>query len=148
MQPAVSSPDIAPATATPSAACTSESADDIPTAPNERDYPAGESHRTQPNLVHDSAAKPNNAAVRAARRTLITAITKRITQKRLTAAQAACALHLTGPKVTKLFQANIDEFTLDELLNMLPTLDLTIQVVTEPNNGTRSPCDITKPTPQ
>ena len=71
-------------------------------------------------------------AIRAARRTLITAITNRITQKRLTAAQAACALHLTGPKVTKLFQANIDEFTLDELVNMLPALDLTIQVVTEP----------------
>ena len=33
----------------------------------------------------------------------------------LTAAQAASVLHLTGPKVTKPFDANIDEFTLDEL---------------------------------
>ena len=32
----------------------------------------------------------------------------------LTAAQAASVLHLTGPKVTKPFDANIDEFTVDE----------------------------------
>jgi hypothetical protein len=37
--------------------------------------------------------------------------------------------------VTQLLQANIDEFTLDELVNLLPALQLTIQVVaaTEPN---------------
>ena len=44
----------------------------------------------------------------------------RITQQRLTAAQAAAVLHLTGPRVTKLLQANIDEFTLDELVKLLP----------------------------
>ena len=32
----------------------------------------------------------------------------------LTAAQAASVLHLTGRKVTKPFDANIDEFTVDE----------------------------------
>ena len=31
--------------------------------------------------------------------------------------------------MTKLLQADIDEFTLDELVNLLPTLELTIQVV-------------------
>jgi predicted XRE-type DNA-binding protein len=129
MQTTVSSPDIPRATVTASAACTSESGDNIPTAPEERDYPAGELHSTQPNLVHDSAANPKNAAILAARRTLITAIAKRITQQRLTAAQAACILHLTGPKVTKLLEANIDEFTLDELVNLLPALELTIQVL-------------------
>jgi predicted XRE-type DNA-binding protein len=132
MQTTVSSPDIPPATTTPRAVCTSESGDNIPTAPNDREYPAGETHNTEPNLIHESAANKNNAAILAARRTLITAITKRVNQKRLTAAQAASVLHLTGPKVTKLLDANIDEFTLDELVNLLPALELTIQVVPEP----------------
>ena len=35
-------------------------------------------------------------------------------RSRLTTAQAASVLHLTGPKVTKPFDANIDEFTVDE----------------------------------
>ena len=67
-----------------------------------------------------------------ARRTLITAITERIAQKRLTAAQAAAALRLTGPKVTALLNKNIEAFTLDELVNLLPALELTVQVVAEP----------------
>jgi predicted XRE-type DNA-binding protein len=58
----------------------------------------------------------------------------RITQQRLTAAQAAAVLHLTGPRVTKLLQANIDEFTLDELVKLLPALELTIQVVPGPTS--------------
>jgi predicted XRE-type DNA-binding protein len=132
MQTTVCSPDIPPANVTASAACTAESGDNIATEPDERDYPAGEFHSTQPNLVHDSAANPNHAAILAARRTLITAIAERITQQRLSAAKAACLLHLTGPKVTKLLDGNIDEFTLDELVNLLPALELTIQVLPEP----------------
>jgi hypothetical protein len=66
---------------------------------------------------------------------VITAVTKRITQRRLTAAQAAAVLQLTGPRVTKLFQANIDEFTLEELVGLLPALALAIQVVPEANTG-------------
>jgi predicted XRE-type DNA-binding protein len=83
----------------------------------------------------DRAPTEENLGIRPARQTLITAITRRITQQRFTAAQAAAALHLTGPRVTQLLQANIDEFTLDELVNLLPALQLTIQVVaaTEPN---------------
>lgn len=132
IQTSVSSPDVAPATTTPSAACLSESGDNIPTSPNDPDYSAGESHKAQTNLVDDIAAHPNNAAILVARRTLITAITKRIAQKRLAAAQAACVLLLTGPRVTKLLDANIDEFTLDELVKLLPALELTIRVVPEP----------------
>jgi predicted XRE-type DNA-binding protein len=51
---------------------------------------------------------------------------------RLTAAQAASVLHLTGPRATKLLNGNIDEFPLDELVNLLPALGLTIRVVPEP----------------
>jgi len=69
---------------------------------------------------------------------LITAITRRITQQHLTAAQAAAVLHLTGPRVTQLLQANIDEFTLDELVNLLPALDLILQVVPAPEQDLRS----------
>jgi predicted XRE-type DNA-binding protein len=69
---------------------------------------------------------------------LITAITRRITQQHLTAAQAAAVLHLTGPRVTQLLQANIDEFTLDELVNLLPALQLIIQVVPAPEPNVRS----------
>jgi predicted XRE-type DNA-binding protein len=69
---------------------------------------------------------------------LITAITRRIAQRRLTAAQAAAVLHLTGPRVTQLLQANIDDFTLDELVNLLPALQLIIQVVPAPEPNVRS----------
>jgi predicted XRE-type DNA-binding protein len=83
-------------------------------------------------LLDDDASRQDDWASRSARRTLITAITGRITQQRLTAAQAAALLHLTGPKVTKLLQANVDEFTLDELVTLLPALELTIHVVPAP----------------
>jgi predicted XRE-type DNA-binding protein len=127
-----------PANATPPAARTSDPGNDIPTSPNQRDHPDGESHSTQTNLV-DDIAHPKNLAPLAARRTLITAITTRIKQQRLTAAQAASLLHLTGPTVTKLFNANIDDFTLDELINLVPALSLTIQVVAEAEHYVRTP---------
>jgi predicted XRE-type DNA-binding protein len=108
MQPAEYRPDLAPASAVPSATGRSTCG-------------GGPTN-----------ADPTNAAVLAARRTLITAITTRITKKRLTAAQAASALRLTGPKVTKLFEADLDEFSLDELVTLLPRLGLAMQVVPVP----------------
>jgi predicted XRE-type DNA-binding protein len=86
----------------------------------------------------DSAPNKDNSAIRSARQTLITAINKHITQQRLTAAQAAAVLHLTGPRVTQLLHANLDEFTLDELVNLLPALQLTIHVVPAPEQNLRS----------
>jgi predicted XRE-type DNA-binding protein len=79
-----------------------------------------------------------NPAIRSVRQTLITAIKRRITQQRLTAAQAADILHLTGPRVTQLLQANVDEFRLDELVNLLPALELTIHVQPAPEQDLRS----------
>jgi hypothetical protein len=40
--------------------------------------------------------------------------------------------------VTQLLQANIDEFTLDELVNLLPALDLILHVVPAPEQDLRS----------
>jgi hypothetical protein len=40
--------------------------------------------------------------------------------------------------VTQLLQANIDEFTLDELVKLLPALQLTIHVVPAPEQNVRS----------
>jgi predicted XRE-type DNA-binding protein len=105
---------------------------DIPTSPNHLDRPHIEPCSPTQCLPEDIAPNEHNPAIRSARQTLITAITRRITQQRLTAAQEAAVLHLTGPRVTKLLQANIDEFTLDELVNLLPALELTIQVVPRP----------------
>jgi predicted XRE-type DNA-binding protein len=103
---------------------------DIPTPPNHRDQPHVEpSISTSCCLPDDISPNEDNPAIRSARHTLITAITKRIAQQCLTAAQAAAVLHLTGPKVTKLLQADIDEFTLDELVDLLPALQLSLQVV-------------------
>ena len=102
---------------------------DIPTSPNHLDRPHLEPCSPTNCLPDDIDTNEDNPAIRSARQTLITAITRRITQQRLTAAQAAAVLHLTGPRVTKLLQANIDEFTLDELVKLLPALELTIQVV-------------------
>jgi predicted XRE-type DNA-binding protein len=87
---------------------------------------------TQVTSIDRTLTKAEKAATESARQTLITAITRRITQQRFTAAQAAAVLHLTGPRVTQLLQANVDEFTLDELINLLPALELTIQVVPRP----------------
>ena len=105
---------------------------DIPTSPNHLDRPHFEPCSPTKCLPDDFDTKAENPAIRSARRTLITAITRRITQQRFTAAQAAAVFHLTGPRVTKLLQANIDEFTLDELVNLLPALELTIHIVPRP----------------
>jgi len=133
-QTAVSDPHAVPANdaITVQAAEGSSTSSDIPTSPNHLDRPHIESCSPTECLPDDIAPNEDNPAIRSARQTLITAIIRRITQQRLTAAQAAVVLHLTGPKVTKLLQADIDEFTLDELVNLLPTLELTIQVVPAP----------------
>jgi predicted XRE-type DNA-binding protein len=104
----------------------------VQTAPNHHDRPHVEPCSPTKPVPDNSAPSEDNPAIRSARQTLITAITRRITQQRLTAAQAAAVLHLTGPRVTKLLQADVDEFSLDELVNLLPTLELTIQVVPAP----------------
>ncbi len=110
------------------AATDSSTSSDIPTSPNHLDRP----HLGPSKYLPDDVLPEDDPAILSARQTLVTAIIRRITQQRLTAAQAAAVLDLTGPKVTKLLQANIDEFTLDELVNLLPTLELTIQVVPAP----------------
>ena len=111
---------------------------DIPTSPNHLDQPLIDPSISTSRLPDDIAPNEDNPAIRSARHTLITAITKRIAQQRLTAAQAAAVLHLTGPRVTQLLQANIDEFTLDELVNLLPALQLIIQVVPAAEQDVRS----------
>lgn len=78
--------------------------------------------------VDETAVSQHAPPIRAAY-ILITAITDRIAQQRLTAAQTASALHLTGPRATRLLLGDADEFSLDELACMLPALDLTIEVV-------------------
>jgi len=110
----------------------------VQTAPNHLDRPHVEPCGPTKPLPEDRAPTEENPAIRSARQTLITAITRRITQQRLTAAQAAAVLHLTGPRVTQLLQANIDEFTLDELVNLLPALDLILHVVPAPEQDLRS----------
>jgi predicted XRE-type DNA-binding protein len=110
----------------------------VQTAPNHLDRPHVEPCGPTKPLPDNSAPSEENPAIRSARQTLITAITRRITQQRLTAAQAAAIFHLTGPRVTQLLQANVDEFTLDELVNLLPALDLIIHVVPAPEQNVRS----------
>ncbi len=100
-------------------------------APSDRTPTDSVGPSTRP--IDAAAPRQDRPANRAARRTLITAIIRRITQQRLTAAQAAAALHLTGPQITQLYHANIDAFTLDDLLDLLPALGLTLQVTPEPD---------------
>lgn len=89
-------------------------------------------------LPDEIAPDEDVPAIRSAHHTLITAITRRIAQQRLTAAQAAAVLHLTGPRVTQLLQANSEEFTLEELVNLLPALDLILHVVPAPQQDLQS----------
>src|SRR4029079_1690992 len=68
----------------------------VPTAHNHHDRPHDEPCRPTKPLPEDRAPTEENLGIRSARQTLITAITRRITQQRLTAFQAAAVLHLTG----------------------------------------------------
>lgn len=77
------------------------------------------------------AANPHDVGVDSVRRTLIGAITTSIRDKRFSAAQAALQLQLTGPRVTDLFYGYVDAFSVDELIELLPRLGLSIQVVPE-----------------
>jgi predicted XRE-type DNA-binding protein len=105
---------------------------DITSSPDYRHRPDVEPSGPPPAPPDVDASFRDDSATRSARRALITAITGRLTQQRLTAAQAAALLHLTGPKATKLLQTNVDEFTLDELVSLLPALQLTIHIVPAP----------------
>jgi predicted XRE-type DNA-binding protein len=100
---------------------------DMSTSPNQPDRPHFGPRSPTKCPPDDTAPDEDNAANRLARQTLITAITRRITQRRLTAADAATVLHLTGPRATQLLRANTDAFTLDELVDLLPALDLIIR---------------------
>ena len=101
----------------------------IPAPPNQLDHQDFDPCSPTKRPAGDIAPNEDNPAIRLARHTLITAIIRRIAQQRLTAAQTAAVLHLTGPKATKLFHADIDEFTLNELVSFLPSLHLTLQVI-------------------
>jgi hypothetical protein len=68
------------------------------TAPNHLDRPHIEPCSPTKPLPDDVAPNDDNPAIRSVRQTLITAITRCITQQRLTAAQAAAVLHLTAPR--------------------------------------------------
>ncbi|WP_158089976.1 helix-turn-helix domain-containing protein [Mycobacterium europaeum] len=94
--------------------------------------PGTQPHRVDRGVDEGRGADPASAGVDAARRALISAITSRISEKRLSAAQAALILGLTGPRVTALFNGYVDTFSLDELINLLPALELTIEVVPQP----------------
>jgi predicted XRE-type DNA-binding protein len=122
--------DAAPATTGNATPAPQSASTDIPTSESGRNQPIYGVHSAVNNRVVDVNLR--DCPVVTARRMLITAITERIAQECLTAAQAAAALRLTGPRVTALLNGNIDEFTLDELINLLPALELTIEVVAEP----------------
>lgn len=89
-------------------------------------------HRVDRGVDDVRGADPASAGVDTARRALISAITSRISEKRFSAAQAALILGLTGPQVTALLDGYVDTFSLDELINLLPALELTIEVVPQP----------------
>jgi predicted XRE-type DNA-binding protein len=118
---------------------------DITPSPDCLHRPEVEPSGPTPVLLGGDASRQGDSATRSARGALVTAITGRITQQRLTAARAAALLHLTGPKVTKLLQGNVDEFTLDELVNLLPALELTLHVVPHRNGA---PCLCPRTTPR
>lgn len=77
------------------------------------------------------AGNQRNTGAHMARWTLIRAITRYISDKRFNAAQAALVLQLTGRQVTDLLNENVDTFTIDELIDLLPLVGLSIQVVPE-----------------
>ena len=131
-QTALCHPNAAPATGSitaPAATDTSTSGDCVAQSVDDRDLLHRETSHTGHVAVNETAASQHTPAIRPAHRILITAITDRIAQQRLTAAQTATALHLTGPRATRLLLGDADEFSLDELASMLPALELTIQVV-------------------
>jgi predicted XRE-type DNA-binding protein len=63
-----------------------------------------------------------------ARRTIMAAITTRVTEQCGSAARAATTLQLSGPRVTDLINGKVDKFTLDELVDLLPRVGMTLQL--------------------
>jgi predicted XRE-type DNA-binding protein len=128
-------PDLVADRITAQAAEDTPASSDILVSPKSPDAPHVKPCSPTEYLSDDMSPSEDNPAIRSARQMLIAAISRYITQQRLTAAQAAAVLDLTGPRVTQLLQANIDEFTLDELVSLLPALQLTIQVVPAPGSA-------------
>jgi predicted XRE-type DNA-binding protein len=79
-------------------------------------------------VFYDLAETPEEAANLTARGMLMIAIEQRIKEEGWTQTEAAARLHVTQPRVSDLLNGKISKFSLDALVNMLPSVGLTVDV--------------------
>ena|SRR5260370_25031576 len=59
---------------------------------------------------------------------LMMQIAEKIREKRYSQNEAASILRVTQPRVSNLMNGHIDKFSIDELVNMLQALDITVEI--------------------
>src|SRR5260370_20996112 len=79
-------------------------------------------------VFYDIAETPEEATNLTARSLLMIAIEQRIRENGWTQAKAARALGVQQPRISDLMNGKVDKFSLDALVNMLPTVGLTFSV--------------------
>lgn len=79
-------------------------------------------------VFYDIADTPEEAANLTARSLLMIAIEERIKQHGWTQTEAAEILHVTQPRVSDLMNGKLHKFSLDALVNMLPSVGLMFDV--------------------
>jgi len=89
-------------------------------------------------VFYDLAETPEEAANLTARGVLMIAIEQRIKEEGWTQTDAAAHLHVTQPRISDLLNGKITKFSLDALVNMLPSVGLTIQVRPVERSRTRT----------
>jgi predicted XRE-type DNA-binding protein len=88
-------------------------------------------------VFYDIADTPGEATNLTARSLLMIAIEQKIHENGWTQAKAAAALGVQQPRVSDLMNGKIEKFSLDALVNMLPTVGLTFSV--QPAQPKKSP---------
>jgi predicted XRE-type DNA-binding protein len=79
-------------------------------------------------VFYDIADTPEEAANLTARSLLMIAIEERIKQRGWTQTEAAQILHVNQPRVSDLMNGKLHKFSLDALVNMLPSVGLMFDV--------------------
>lgn len=79
-------------------------------------------------VFYDIADTPDEAANLTARSLLMIALEERIKERGWTQSEAAEILHVTQPRISDLMNGKLHKFSLDALVNMLPSVGLTFDV--------------------
>jgi len=96
-------------------------------------------------VFYDIADTPEEAVNLTARSLLMIAIEERIKQRGWTQTEAAEILHVNQPRVSDLMNGKLHKFSLDALVNMLPSVGLMFDVRPIDNSHARTTAPASEP---